>query len=223
MANQHVLQRLLGIQQQLVALHAGGASLSSATKGGEREDFINKFLAEVVPTPYRFGSGDITDTKGSKSGQVDLVVEYPFLPSLPMVGGSSRLYLAESVAAVIEVKSDIANQWNEVKRTADAVKSLERRYGAMITMGGNPPTPKIPVLAVGYKGWSEISTLESKIKENPNVDAILVIDKGLFVSNSQFFEMLAEGPWALWCLIQCIHTISSTVMTASANPIDYAR
>lgn len=222
MANQHVFQRLEGIQGQLVALHAGGASLSSAAKGGEREDFINKFLAEIVPTPYRFGSGDITDTKNMKSGQVDLVVEYPFLPSLPMIGGSSRLFLAESVAAVVEVKSDLSAQWGEVQSTARAVKTLDRRYSGGIHMG-RELTPKIPVFAVGYKGWSTLRTLESKLKEDSNIDAILVIDGGLFLANEQFFAMSATGPWALWGLIQCLHTASSTVVVASANPIDYAR
>lgn len=222
MANQHVAQRLTGIRQQLTAFHAGGATLSSATKGGEREDFVNKFLAEIMPTPYRFGTGDITDTKGAKSGQVDLVVEYPFLPSLPMVGGGSRLYLAESVAAVVEVKSDLSAQWSEAQRTAKAVKALERLYGASISFGGTP-TPKIPVFAVGYTGWSTMQTLRSKIKEDPNIDAILVIDNGLFISNDGFGPMEATGSWALWGLIQCLHSASVTVMAASANPVDYAR
>jgi hypothetical protein len=147
MANTHIQQRLLGIQQQLIGLHSGGVTMSSATKGGEREDFINKFLTEMIPPPYRFGEGDITDINGEKSGQVEIVVEYPFLPSFPMIGGKSRLYLAEGVAAVIEVKS----KWEEAGRTATAVKKLSRELGATFSMG-NPPSPKIPVFEVGYTG-----------------------------------------------------------------------
>ena len=196
--------------------------MSSATKGGEREDFINKFLAEMMPLPYRFGEGDITDIKGEKSGQVEIVVEYPFLPSLPMIGGVSRLYLSEGVAAVIEVKSSIDSQWEDVKKTAAAVKKLSREFGATISMG-DAPTPRIPVFAVGYTGWNQMETLKSKLDEEKDVDGILVIDSGLFISNNEFQGITAMGPWSLWGLIQCIHLATSTLKAASANPLDYAR
>ncbi|HEY4507692.1 MAG TPA: DUF6602 domain-containing protein [Candidatus Paceibacterota bacterium] len=195
--------------------------MSSATKGGEREDFINKFLAEVMPPPYRFGDGDITDQNGGKSGQVDLVVEFPFLPSIPMIGGSSRLYLAEGVAAVIEVKSSLDSQWKEVEKTATAVKKLERKFGATLSMG-NTPQVRIPVFAVGYTGWKEIETLKSKLA-NKDIDGLLVIDPGLFVSNHNYQGITAHGPWALWGLLQCIHLATSSLKAASANPLDYAR
>lgn len=83
-------------------------------------------MSKVLPLPYRFGTGDITDTESRKSGQADLVVEYPFLPSVPSIGGDLRLYLAESVAAVVEVKSDISGQWQEATQTARHVKVLKR-------------------------------------------------------------------------------------------------
>src|SRR5690242_12312013 len=102
--------------------------MSSASKGEERASFIDSFLANVLPPIYRFGSGDCTDTSGHRSGQLDVVVEYPFAPSPPSVAGSSptRLYLAESVAAVIEVKSNIAAQWRQAAETAAKLAPLRR-------------------------------------------------------------------------------------------------
>jgi hypothetical protein len=178
-----------------------------------------------MPPPYRFGDGDITDAKGSKSGQVEVVVvvvvEYPFLPSLPMVGSQSRLYLAEGVAAVIEVKSNISSQWGEVEKTAAAVKKLDRNFGATFSMG-EVPGPKIPFFAVGYTGLARLDTLKAKL-QNQNIDGILVIDKGLFISGSSFHEITVEGsPWALWGLIQCMHPAASVLKAASASPLDYA-
>ncbi len=79
--------------------------MSDSSKGSEREHFIDLFLKEVFPPSYRFGTGDALDSAGNKSGQLDVVVELTFFPSLPALGGGSRLYLAEGVAAVIEVKS----------------------------------------------------------------------------------------------------------------------
>ena len=94
----HIVKRLAGIQGQLISAHAGGGELSSATKGNEREQFIDLFLSQVFPPIYRFGTGDIIDSNGNKSGQLDVVIEYPFVPSLPLVGGKPRLYLAEGVS-----------------------------------------------------------------------------------------------------------------------------
>ena len=72
--------------------------MSAASKGAERQAFIESFLTNVLPPTFRFGSGDATDAAGHRSGQLDVVVEYPFSPSLPSFGGPgvTRLYLAES-------------------------------------------------------------------------------------------------------------------------------
>jgi hypothetical protein len=71
----------------LKGVHQAGDRLSNASKGNEREAFINGFLSQVLPPHFRFGSGDITDQHGARSGQLDIVVEYPFVPSLPIVAG----------------------------------------------------------------------------------------------------------------------------------------
>ncbi|WP_313041643.1 DUF6602 domain-containing protein [Sphingobium yanoikuyae] len=151
MPNQHVLQRLTGLQSILNGVHQSSVGLSSATIGQERA-FVDEFLSKVLPPIYRFGTGDATDAAGAKSGQLDVVVEYPFAPSLPMVGaGQSRLYLAESAAAVIEVKSNLSNQWNDAVNTAKALAPLKRSFGATMSFGAGPQ-PQIPMFAVGYTG-----------------------------------------------------------------------
>src|SRR5215510_11341929 len=102
--NQYVMSRMKAIQDSLMATFRGGAGMPSAMLGGERELVLHALLREVLPPIYRFGQGAITDSKARLTGQVDLVMELPFGPSLPMPAGSHRLYLAESVAAVIEIK-----------------------------------------------------------------------------------------------------------------------
>lgn len=77
MPNQHLAERLCATQAALMALHSGGSMMSSTTKGKEREGFVSKFLAQVLPPVHRFGSGDIIDSMGERSGQVDIVIEHP--------------------------------------------------------------------------------------------------------------------------------------------------
>lgn len=111
--NEHIYKRLEGIQKLLTAVHSSSNAFSNESRGTEREAFINLFLSNMLPNQFRFGSGDITDIGNNRSGQLDIVIEYPILPSLnlPATGSNTRLYLAEGVVAVIEVKSDLPTQW----------------------------------------------------------------------------------------------------------------
>lgn len=122
--------RITALFNVLDASYAGGVNLSSSTKGTERELFVNTILRNVLPPHYRFSSGDVIDTYGTQSGQVDLVLEQPRGYSFPMMGSGPRLFLAENVAAIIEVKSDLTKQWNEVLKTSKKVAAIERKYAS---------------------------------------------------------------------------------------------
>jgi len=222
MPNQHVVRRLAGIQQILMGVHQASSGMSSATTGQERAAFIDQFLSQVFPLPFRFGNGDATDSAGAKSGQLDVVVELPFMPSLPLAGaGNSRLYLAENIAAVVEVKSNIASQWNQAVHTAAQLAPLRRQFGAQMIMGA-APTEDIPLFVAAYTGWNQMETLTAKIQSEKNIDGVLVIDSGLFASSPRFGSVAASGPFALWGLICCLHQATSSIKAASTNPVQYA-
>lgn len=221
MPNAHVLQRLTGLQTILNGVHQSGVSMSSASKGEERATFVDQFLSKVLPPIYRFGSGDATDVTGKRSGQLDVVVEFPFAPSLPVVGaGQTRLYLAESVAAVIEVKSNLAGQWSEASKTGDDLAPLARQFGNSMSYGG-PPPPRIPLYVVGYTGWAKLQTLEQHLAASPNVDGALIIDAGIYLSKSGL--SVAGSPLALWGLICDLHRITNSLQSANTDPTLYAR
>lgn len=221
MPNQHILARLAGIQSQLIGAHQASVPMSNASKGAEREAFINGFLANVLPPVFRFGTGDATDANGHRSGQLDVVVEFPFGPSLPSVGGSTRLYLAESIAAVVEVKSSLPSQWPEVQRTLTGLRPLTRSFGAAMTMGMAPPE-NVSLFVASYTGWKTPETVKQHVTDNPGIDGILIIDQGIFVSSDRFGGMLATGPGSLWGLISCLHAITNSLQAASTNPVNYA-
>ena len=193
----------------LLGAYAANKSLSSNTKGVERQTFIDSFLSQVLPNHFRFGTGDATDRAGARSGQLDVVVEYPFVPSLPIVGSEkTRLYLAEGISAVIEVKSDVAGQWEEVESTATQLAKLKRQYGSGISFGPQAPQ-HIPFFVVGFTGWKGIDTLKSKLRPG-FIEGVLVVDSLLFASTDPYLGITAAGtPAALWGLICAIHLASS--------------
>jgi hypothetical protein len=222
--NEVILQRLAGIRQSLMGAHQSGAQMSAASRGGEREAFIGSFLANVLPPVFRFGTGDATDAAGHRSGQLDVGVEFPFSPSLPSAGGSTRLYLAESVAAVIEVKSNIAAQWKEAVHTAEQLAPLRRTFGGTMFMGNTyRPTNRIPLFVAGYTGWKTIETVEKNLAQSPQITGALVIDAGLFACSAGYGGMRVTGsPWSLWGLIVALHEITNQLQAASTDPVRYA-
>jgi hypothetical protein len=223
MMNPHILQRLAGLQTILNGVHQSSRSMSASSKGTERAAFIDDFFSKVLPHVYRFGTGDATDLAGGRSGQLDVVVEFPFGPSLPIPGSAtSRLYLAESIAAVIEVKSNAAAQWDEALRTARQLATLKRSFDAMMNMGNLTPTKTIPLFVVGYTGWSNIETVKRHLADSPEVAGILIIEPGLFASREEVGASTAIGPWALWGLITAIHRVTNGLQAATTRPFRYA-
>jgi hypothetical protein len=220
--NKHIATRLAGIRAMLMGAHHAGSTMSTASRGSERAAFVDKFLCEVLTPQFRFGDGDATDATGNRSGQLDVVVEYPWVPSLPVVGANRpRLYLAEGVAAVIEVKSDLTKQWDEVRHTSSQLKKLSRKYGGGMSSGFEPPE-KIPLFAVGYTGWKTMDTVQQRLGDGA-VEGILVIDAGLFASVPQFQRITAHGDWSLWGLIACLHQVTSVLSSRAVGvPLTYA-
>jgi hypothetical protein len=127
LASQPVLNRLAGIHKAMLSSYEAGNEMSSSTKGSERELFVHAFLSQALPTHYRLASGDIINAYGKRSGQIDIVVESTSHYSFPVHANGPRLYLAEGVAAAIEVKSNIQKQWDEVERSVTALQQLRKR------------------------------------------------------------------------------------------------
>lgn len=189
-----LLERLSGLQRQLMAAYEVGVPLSSNSKGTEREIFLQQFLRQVLPTIYRLGTGDVIDALGSRSGQLDVVIEYPFGPSFPALGEQQvRLYLAETVAAVIEVKSDLSTQWQQVERTAAALAKVERKMEVIMSQGYGDLS-RVPFYVIGFKGWSDPAVLKERVDSLPGLGGALQIEN-LFLYGPQMGSV--GGPAAL--------------------------
>ncbi len=192
--------------------------MSSATVGREREHFVSAFLGAVLPSSFRVGTGDITDSYQARTGQVDAVIEFPFLPSIPLANDGPRLYLAEGVASVLEVKSSVEKQWDEVISTATRVKTLKRRIENYYSIGATP-TERIPVLAVGYSGWNTIETVREKAASGP-VDLILVIDSALCATRD---AQWARGPSSMVLFLEFVHQSISSLKAAGTSLVPYVQ
>jgi uncharacterized coiled-coil protein SlyX len=221
--NQHVRSRIKAIQDSLLATYRGGVGLPSAMVGGERELVLHGLLRETLPPIYRFGQGAITDATGRLTGQVDLVMELPFGPSLPMPAGSHRLYLAESVAAVVEIKSNLSSQWTELEQTVKQVRRLARdlRQIQGFALESTPEPDNriadiqgIPCYVVGFCGFLTERNLRSRLDKTEPASrphGALVIESGAFVGVTGS----AEGEAGLYRLIvELVEVFNSAVGVA---------
>jgi hypothetical protein len=219
--NKHVERRLKAIQQSLLAHYLGGSGLPNALIGGEREHLVNDYLSQLLPPIYRFGRGAVTDAAGEISGQLDVVMELPLGSNFPMPAGTERLYLAESVAAVIEVKSNLSSQWSEVQDTIRKVKVLRRdiRQSSAILLESSPApiieaSPMIPCYAVGYHGHKSLESLQDRLSATPiesQPDGVLVLESGCFHGVS----CKADGVWGLYAFVaELIAQVNSVLQIA---------
>ncbi len=211
--NEQLQARLKGMQEVLMAHHRASALLPNAAKGDEREVLVREFLEKVFPAPYRFGCGVVTDTSGETSGQIDVIVEWPFFASFPAFLGTSRLYLAESVAFAIAVKSDLSAQWGQVEETVRQLRPLHREWQRHAAMARDTPTgvpnfrefgpslSRIPYVAVGFTGFKTAEKLLDKLNATPpdrRPDAALVIESGSYAGF--FLVQKAFGEAGLFAL-----------------------
>ncbi len=184
MANDVLLARLEAIRLSMMAKYHGGQGMSSVTTGAEREAFNQGLLEMVVAPPFRVGAGEVTDAYSRQSGPLDLVIEHSGSLSFPMEAGGRRLYMAEGVAAVIEVKSTLPSQWAKAVEEARKVAALRKSMLGSISFGPSS-SEAIPVIVAGFIGWEQVQTYDEKIRE-PSIDGILSLEPPVFRSKSGF-------------------------------------
>ncbi|KKR45834.1 MAG: hypothetical protein UT82_C0021G0010 [Parcubacteria group bacterium GW2011_GWB1_40_14] len=110
----------------------GNAGIShTTTKGFLRESFVSDTLEFFLPNQFGIGSGIIVNHKGDQSKQTDIIIyDNRILP--PFIKEQKvGVYPAESVIAVIEVKSILGSK--EIK---DAEKSAKYLLNKIYTKKG---------------------------------------------------------------------------------------
>lgn len=202
--NPHLLKRLQSIQETLESQHANVESLPDARQGWQSKLFLAEFLNKVFPGPDRFSTGSVMDSDGNLATEVDIAVVHPNAPSFPMSGPSQdRLLMAEGVAMIIEVCSDLSTHLAAIGSTVRRIRRLRRRTDQLITPGRRFPE-QVPVVAVGYGGFQDFDRLRRRmgaISGDYRPNGALIIEPGLF----EGFGIRAKGAVALYALCMVIN------------------
>ena len=168
---------------------------SPVNLGLNRELFCNNFLSRVLPSRLNVKQGEIWDSKGNKTGQIDTIILRDDAPSLTF--GTVDSYLAEGVFSVIEVKSNLTKtKLQEALNILKQVKSLNLSgKGMSVSIG---PTLNRPLRCIfAYEGASWKSIVEVlRINDNSEIpDLISILRRGILIKKGLLLKWKEDSPY----------------------------
>lgn len=180
----------------------------STIKGNNMEGELSRRLAELLGSGFNVGTGQVVDSHGMRTGQVDIVlhngVDNPF-----RAGSDAALYFAEGVVGLCEVKSVIdPSALRGVLASGRVAKSLlpERTHNDVISWDVSLGRLArfyyhIPYVCFAYeaRGASPEEMLDVLTSDNsaewrspvggpsiaiPSVDALFVLGQGVYFNHA---------------------------------------
>jgi len=201
------------VAKQMQASFEGLTSLieHKGAKGTAHEDIIRQFLSDYLPEAFEIGTGEIVNLSGNRSDQTDLIIfDRLNCPKL-VQAGDIRVYPAEGVLAVIEVKStldsdSLVDSIENIIHAKELKKSAYYRTGNIVNtwMMYGKTYEHFPMMGYIFAYESiDLDLLVRKLDEKNislgippehQADAICLLDKGVIahVNNEQKLISWAE-------------------------------
>lgn len=205
-------KKIKNIHKNLMECYEDTKHYSPTITGAEREIFNRELFQKILPNNYRVGAGTIVDSSGSETGQIDAVIELPFSLSFPISSGDNRLYLADTIGASFEIKSNLNTQWDEAITKIKEIKTLNR-YKISKGEAASLDNLKIPAFIIAYTGQKKLDTIYKKlesvqVKDWP--DGILIIEDGIFYGRAAGCDSVyeAQNPsGAILAFTSCLYKV----------------
>jgi hypothetical protein len=142
----------------------GLSSLNHKLTGGElKELFVSKVLRQFLPVQFDIGTGTVVNQRGDQSKQTDIVI-YDNRVMPPFIKEQAiGVYPAESVIAVLEVKSHLRKQELVAAEAAAAYLYGKVYDPAGFYQGYSPESYKPLCGIIGFRGngCKELSTQQT--------------------------------------------------------------
>jgi hypothetical protein len=204
-------------------------------RGSEREEGLKSFLEAYLPSRYTVSNGEIVDDSEQTSRQCDLVIYDRTNCPLMLAGKTYRVFPAEPVFAVVEVKSVLTN--SELEDAVEKIRSAKRliRHNGLIAgviFAYKSGRKKDPIGEIA----SRLQELHAGMGPRLYVDLVCVLDAGVIqlVDNAGLPKIPADWsnrqmvvwhelsvPVLLWFYIHLLDLLDGQV-TSSPNYKQYA-
>ncbi|GAA2983303.1 hypothetical protein JOD63_000697 [Microbacterium terrae] len=132
------------------------------TIGDDYEANWARVLREFLPARYGIAKGQVMDSQGGISDQIDLLIyDAQYTPLLARTANGDLFVPAEAVYAAFEVKQEMNKQFMEYAGSKIAsVRELHRTSVEVpFAAGTYPPKPPIPILGgllTTRNGWADL-------------------------------------------------------------------
>lgn len=156
----------------------------AASRGGEAENLIRRFLQEHIPRRFDVGSGFIIDPRDVVSRQTDVIVYDSLNCPTYRASSTAGIYPANNVAAVVEVKSKLdGKQLGDAFDKTESVKALAK---VRSVTAGEPVACQTHGSIFAFESALSLDTIAreyvKRFKDKglgPHADVICVLDKGV--------------------------------------------
>lgn len=171
----------------------------SGLKGDENEEAVRDFLKKYLPRTYNLGNGEIIDSKGHYSKEVDIAICNQFHPFTYSPNGRGVLFI-EGVDGVVEIKSQLTDSHLEAAiDNCQSVRGLEvDAPGGILASGNVERVSQPPYLLFAFESEMTLETIKDRLRtynedkgiERKNgIDFVVCLDRGV-VLNSQERDQL---------------------------------
>lgn len=178
-------------------------------KGRARETVLGKFLREYLPKSFGIGHGEILSFDGKRSDEMDIVIYDAVSCPILYCEDEVQIFPAEAVYAVIQVKSHLNTK--ELEKSLENItsaKELVKKPLAKVQESAyefyGSQLPSFPILGYVFS-FSSIKLTEllqsinriykeQKIDITKQIEAICVLDKGVFLNISPQDNRICKTP-----------------------------
>ncbi|MCF5745013.1 DUF6602 domain-containing protein [Pseudomonas tremae] len=217
-------RKLENIHSNLMEAHRDSQYYSSSIAGAEREAVKKKLLSLALPPGYRIGSGTIVDATGKETGQVDGVIEQPYSLSFPVATDSNRLYLADTIGAAFEIKSNLNSQGDEALAKIREIRRIQKHHVESddITLYDLLFIPSFIVSFLGPKKKKTIVDNFINVRNSFFPNGVLVLESEIFVGRS-FEARWYSGEGKAECIHAFLSCLIETLRYGEQNELDLLR
>ncbi len=161
---------------------------ASANRGRNREIFCDQFLSIALPPRLQIRNGEIQDSKGHHTGQLEIIVVREDTPVIPYSSkhDAANTYLIEGVFAVIEVKSKLDRK--ELRKAAETLKQVALLQPSQEIVMHHGSTyldrPLRCIFSYESVSWETLLDELSQQDYSDTIDLLCILKRGALISNA---------------------------------------
>ena len=197
-------------------------------KGDGAEETLRSFLKDYLPQGLGIGKGEIIDHKGRHSKQCDVVIFNPLRAPTFSKSEDHIIFPAESVVAVIEVKTKLtASDIPNIVEAMKSVKELDRsglvspwKNARGITVkhnwyGNQYDIPPIMYFVFSFESrslqkiWERLALEQIGLPIDNRIDSVYCLDQGslLWFESGNRNASALPTPSLYWSLVPTKHSL----------------